>query len=327
MPDLGSILNRPVPALSIGDVRRCAGWLMEGLRQAAPKALLKLCWRRAYLLHHERDGTARTDLVEKSLFGEFRLAGSPGKKREAPNLHCVHPSKVFVTDLTLPMAAKPHMEKAIRVRIDELCPINQEEVAIAWSLKKESRSEIRVAIAFIRHETIEKIDKTHQDRAVGIAAYARDDGAVSFLFRPVSRTLRARIREQVLPIGLVFTGLFFLLAGLHDYAARERSKLERYEAELLAELRHLAIQNKDISEIVSVPSARAGEVLSSLDSLAALLPVSARLSQVGVRGNIMRLEGYIPEKEQAQVPFETRHRTDRSGYDRFILNLPLEVAE
>jgi general secretion pathway protein L len=209
---------------------------------------------------------------------------------------------VLMRNLELPALSATHLRQAVELQIDRLSPFKSDAVRYAAHVtgRDADRGLLHVGVAIVPQLRIRPIEQ--RLRSLGFAATAIDvEGesgeALGFDLRePVSPEDRSRRRK--LNLALAFgTVLVWALAiyAWSDAGAREAAAWQARIAELSPAAQRSAAMRLSIGSL-SAPVAEANEhdpaaMLDTLDALTKVLPDTARIVDLSIDGNDIRISG------------------------------------
>lgn len=106
---------------------------LEGLRILLPRSWVSRGWRikRELLTVGENGAVQDRLIVERSALGLTRVTNGPGASEPGPAFLLLPRERYFLTQLSLPAAARSSLKETVRLRIAEVSPISPEEVLVA----------------------------------------------------------------------------------------------------------------------------------------------------------------------------------------------------
>lgn len=322
-----AFLHRPLPSLSRISMKGATDWLLEGLRVALPDAVVNAGWRPHLKLVSLTDRD-KQQLVERSLFGNWRVAPATD---EAPPLSlaiALAPEDVFETRVNLPAAARDDLGEAVSHRLDYLSPLPKHAIAFAIGpVRKAFGERIEVSVAIARKETVKNCLDLDDGVGVSLVGYRTDPcGRFEYVFFQEGRHDAGGRKPTVRFIAAIAAiSLLILGADLHlrhriaAYEAHQRALIETAKAE------RARFQSLDSVPAGLTPNATGNEAVASLALALQTLPSKVWVQEISIEDNAVSISGYVPDS--ADWPTQaapTITASDRPGVQAFSLRLDVE---
>lgn len=308
-------------------MKGAADWLLEGLRVVLPDAVVNAGWRPHLKLVSRNDPDAQ-QLVERSLFGNWRVAPATD---EAPPLSlaiALAPEDVFETHLNIPAAARDDLDEAVTHRLDYLSPLPKHAIAFAIGHVRATLGErIEVSVAIARKETVQHCLSRDGGVSVSVVGYRTDPyGRFEYVFFREGRD-SAGGRKPAVRFLAAIAAICLLILGADLHLRHRIAAYEAHQDALIetAKAERARFQSLDSVPAGLTPNATGIEALASLASALQTLPSKVWVEEISIEDNAVTISGHVPDS--ADWPAQaapTITASDRPGVQAFSLRLDVK---